>query len=88
MTKSCEECGCECAGCVRGAETGDYSGCELNGKPECPCEHDWDADIDGMVFCQICGAQHPNNVPEWNTDSLQDKRPDLFDSRGCRRADY
>jgi hypothetical protein len=28
LNVKCEECGCECAGCVSGAETNDYSGCK------------------------------------------------------------
>lgn len=52
------------------------------------CQHDWEADIEGYVFCKECGEPHPNNVPEWNTDSLQNSRPDLFNANGTRKVDY
>jgi len=85
----CEDCGCECKGCQHGAQTGDYSGCENAGLPACPCDHDWDTDQDGWVYCRRCGCSHPGNVPDVeDTPSLQDQRPDLFDARGSRRADY
>lgn len=53
------------------------------------CEHDWDADEDGWVFCKKCGVDHPDNKKELEDNaSLQDGRPDLFQDNGVRRGDY
>ena len=50
------------------------------------CNHEWEEEY-GDVYCIKCGEEYPKE-PEWDTESLQDSRPDLFDERGRRRSDY
>lgn len=51
--------------------------------------HDWDADMDGFVYCQSCGEPHPGNInPAADSLFLQDSRPDLYNPNGSRRGDY